>query len=163
MARAHSFRITLSNNKTEKEGLDYLLAAEPEWFLPSARGRKDILKTFALEPKFSRAFDLIWVKGQRRREGEEWVVASTDELVFIELKTTKKRLDHNPYGFFFGATKNEMDFAENLGPKFAFCFVCLHPSLKSHKLLSLAELQPLIRTQRIQFQINLAEREKESD
>ena len=157
VARAHSFKITLSNNKTEKEGLDYLLASEPEWFLPTSKGRKDILRTFGLDPKYARAFDLVWVKGKRRHDGEEWVVASTDELVFIELKTTKKRLPNNPFGFFFGATKNELDFGAALGEKFALCFVCLHPNSRSHKLLSLSELAPLIRTKRIQYQINLIE------
>lgn len=158
MARAHSFQITLSNNKTEKEGLAYLLAAEPEWFLPDTAGRKAILATFGVDKKFSRAFDLVWVKGKRRREGEEWVVARTDELVFIELKTTKKKLLHNPYRFFFGVTENELDFAAELGTGFAFCFVCLHPEAMSHKLLTLQELTPLIRTKRVQFQINLADR-----
>ena len=161
MAHAHSFQITLSNNKTEKEGLDYLLACQPEWFLPDAEGRKNILKVFGLDQKFSRAFDLVWVKGRARLQGEKRIVASTDTVVFIELKTTKKRLPNNPHGFFFGVTKNEFDFAEKLAERFAFCFTCLHPDCRSHALLSLAELKPLIKTQRIQYQINLAEKSPE--
>ena len=158
MAYAHSFRITLSNNKTEREGLAYLLDREPEWYLPDAKGRKNILDVFGLDRKFRRAFDLVWVKGRKRLQGEECVVTSTDAVVFIELKTTKKRLLNNPYGFFFGATKNELDFAEKLVDRFAFCFACLHADCRSHKLLNLAELKPLIKTQRIQYQINLADR-----
>lgn len=158
MARAHSFRITLSNNRTEKEGLAYLLDHEPEWFLPDSRGRKKILEVFGLDGKFARAFDLVRIRGKRRQSGTDWVVAATDEVVFIELKTTKKELPDNPLGFFFGATKNEFDFAEKVGDRFRFCFVCLHPSCRSHKLLSLAELSPLVKSKRIQYQINLVRR-----
>ncbi|MCX5787373.1 MAG: hypothetical protein NTX64_02525 [Elusimicrobia bacterium] len=158
MARAHSFKITLSNNKTEIEGFDYLLEREPEWFRPDTKGRKQLLQVFGLEGRYARAFDLVWVRGRTRQENAAYVAASTDDVVFIELKTTKKKLPDNPYGFFFGATKNEFDFAERLGDKFCFCFTCLHPEVLSHKLLSLQELEPLIKTKRVQFQINLTDR-----
>lgn len=155
MARPHSFRITLSNNKTEKEGLAYLLAAEPEWFLPDTAGRRHVLEVFGLDKKFSRAFDLVWVKGRKREDDKQAVLAQTDDVVFIELKTTKKRLLKHPAGFFFGATENEFNFAKALGDRFKFCFLCLHPESTRHVLLSAKELEPLIKTRRIQYQINL--------
>jgi hypothetical protein len=155
VARPHSFQITLSNNRTEKEGLEYLLAREPEWFLPDANGRRHLLDIFELDRKFSRAFDLVWIKGRKRRDHAERVVAKTDKVVFIELKTTKKQLANNPRGFFFGATKNEFDFADKLGERFRFCFVCLHPETTSHVLLSPGELSAIIKAKRIQYQINL--------
>jgi hypothetical protein len=73
----------------------------------------------------------------------------------VELKTTKKYLPESPKGFFFGATENEFNFGKALGDKFRFCFVCLNERSPSHAMLTVDELELLIRTRRIQFQINL--------
>jgi hypothetical protein len=78
-----------------------------------------------------------------------------DEVTLIELKCTRAFLPNNPKGFFFGATQNEFDFGERLGNKFRFCFVCLNANSLSHALLSVPELEQIIRTRRIQYQINL--------
>jgi hypothetical protein len=75
--------------------------------------------------------------------------------MLIELKCTRAFLPNNPKGFFFGATQNEFDFGERLGEKFRFCFVCLNEQSLSHALLSVPELEQIIRTRRIQYQINL--------
>jgi hypothetical protein len=85
----------------------------------------------------------------------EVIETHVDEIILIELKVTKKFLPMSPKGFFFGATENEFKFGELLGDRFRFCFVCLHPGSISHVLLSIDELEKLIRTRRIQYQINL--------
>ena len=77
-----------------------------------------------------------------------------EDLIFIELKTTKKYLPENPKGFFFGATENEFNFGEILGSRFRFCFVSLHEKGSSYALLTLSELEGRIKNKRIQFQIN---------
>lgn len=156
MARAHSFQITVSNNKTEKLGIDYLIENETGFFYLDKETRRLVLELLDLPLKFARAFDMIFIP---RYSGsvitQETIEAHLDEIILVELKTTKKRLPENPKGFFFGATQNEFDFGELLGDKFRFCFVCLHPETMSAKMLSVPELEKIMRTKRIQYQINL--------
>ena len=154
MASAHSFIITLSNNKTEKEGLDFVLSESRDLFRPDKHGRKAILEMLGLNKKFSQAFDLIRVKGANA-DSNTLPISNPKDITLIEFKTTKKRLLNNPYGFFFGATENELNLAELMGVQYNFAFVCLHPDCHSVKFLTLAELNPLIQNKRIQFQINL--------
>jgi hypothetical protein len=154
MAKAHSFIITLSNNQTESEGLDFVLGLSPELFLPDSIGRKKLLEILGLEKRFLRAFDLVMVSGAKRG-CERLEVQDPKSITLIELKTTKKLLSHNPYGFFFGATENEFDLARRLGEQFKFAFVCLHPKKRSTVFLTLEQLQQLIQKKRTQFQINL--------
>ncbi len=126
MAREHSFTITLSNNRTEKAGLQRLLDAEPAWILPDKNSRREILEAFGLPKTFSRAFDLVWIKGRKRTDPASPLTATPEGITLIELKTTRKNLPDNPHGFFFGATENEFALAKRLGDSFRFCFVCLH-------------------------------------
>lgn len=155
MAHEHSFGITLRNNHTENVGLQHLLDSEPEWFVPDSKSRRAILEALGLEKRFSRAFDLVWVKGRQRTADEASMIVSPQNITLIELKTTRKRLPGNPSGFFFGATDNEFQLARRLGDAFRFCFVCLHPDTHSHKLVSYLDLETLIKVKRIQYQINL--------
>jgi hypothetical protein len=156
MARAHSFVITISNNKTEKEGIDYLSAHATGFFYVDRATRQLILELLGQPKKFARAFDMIYIP---RFDGqvvtEQVIHTHRDEIVLVELKTTKKFLPNNPRGFFFGATQNEFDFGERLGKQYRFCFVCLHPDSRSHAMLSVDELEGILRTKRIQYQINL--------
>ena len=154
MSKAHSFIITLSNNKTEKEGFELVLSASRDLFVPDKHGRKQILELLGLDKKFSRAFDLIRVKGANA-DSNTLPISNPKDITLIELKTTKARLPNNPYGFFFGATENEFNLAKLMGVQYNFAFVCLHLDCQSVKFLTLAELNPLIQNKRIQFQVNL--------
>ena len=78
-----------------------------------------------------------------------------EDIILVELKTTKKYLPENPKGFFFGATENEFNFGKILGDRFRFCFVSLNEKLQSYVLLTIEELEIKIRNRRIQYQINL--------
>jgi hypothetical protein len=154
MAKAHSFIITLSNNKTEKEGLDVVLNSSQDLFHPDLIGRKRLLEILGLESGYMKTFDLVRVHGANRND-KLLEIPDPKSVTLIELKTTKKRLRDNPYGFFFGATENEFTLAESLGNQFQFAFVCLHPETPSVKFFTLKELNLLIKKKRIQFQINL--------
>ncbi|MFD4819521.1 hypothetical protein [Peribacillus butanolivorans] len=154
MSNQHSFTITLSNNQTEKEGILYLQSQDPHFILPDSKLRKLILRNIGISDKFYRTFDMIYSPGAIV-QGNIIIIPDITKVTLIELKTTKKRLPNNPQGFFFGATENEFNLAELLGDQYKFCFVCLHPDCPSHKLLSLTELDSIIRTKRIQYQINL--------
>jgi hypothetical protein len=151
-----SFTITLSNNRTEREGIEYLIAHETGFFYVDSATRKHILDLLGFPHKFSRAFDMVYIPrfvGQVLTE--EMIEAKLDEIILVELKVTKKYLPENPRGFFFGATQNEFDFGKMLGDKFRFCFVSLHERGSSHALLTITALESRIRTRRVQYQINL--------
>ena len=151
-----SFTITLSNNKTERAGIDYLTANATGFFYVDNPTRKLILELLNMPLKYVRAFDMVFIP---RLEGqaliEQFIETHIDEIILIELKVTRKYLPDCPKGFFFGATQNEFDFGELLGDKFRFCFVSLHERGSSHALLSIAQLEAIIRHRRIQYQINL--------
>ncbi|HEY6163159.1 MAG TPA: hypothetical protein VI112_18165 [Bacteroidia bacterium] len=154
MAGKHSYTITLKNNASEDEAIIYLMGVNKGFLLPTKEGRKRILELLNLPITYSRAFDLFLVPGHINSE-EKIHVRNVSKIKLVELKTTKKRLISSPKGFFFGATQNEFDLAERLGEQFSFCFVCLHAETPSYHLLTLKELEKLIKTKRTQFQINL--------
>ena len=114
MAKAHSFKITLSNNRTESEGLDYVLRSSPDLFHPDVIGRKNLLKLFGLGVSYLRAFDAIRISGVNPN-GNILEIDSPKDITLIELKTTKKRLPNNPYGFFLGQPKMNSSLLERLG------------------------------------------------
>ena len=154
MSKAHSFIITLSNNKTEKEGLNFVLSRSRDLFLPDKHGRKAIVEMLGLDKKYLRAFDLIRVKGANA-DSNSLPISNPKDITLVELKSTKKLLPNNPYGFFFGATEKELILAELMGVQYNFAFVCLHLDCQSVKFLTLAELNPLIQNKWAVIQINL--------
>ena len=153
MATPQSYTLTRSNNTTEKEALAYLIEQDTDFILPDTDSRKKLMKMFNIGKNFSRAFDLVYIKDSGNNNSI--TINEKDKIIFVELKTTKKYLPNNPHGFFFGATKNEFDLAEMLGEKYKFCFVCLHKDSLSYILLTTSELESMIKTKRIQYQINL--------
>jgi len=154
MAVSTSHTITIRNNISEKEGIQYILDNYKEMFNPDAKVRKELLKRFNIDQRFSKAFDLIQIPGSDNTI-EEINIDDIEVINFIELKTTKKKLLDNPSKFFFGATQNEFDLADQLGNKYKFCFVSLHEESKSASFLSKEEVFSIIQNKRIQFQINL--------
>lgn len=154
MAKSHSYTSTLNNNISENEALTYLLGANEQFKRPNKEERKKIMLSFGLGNSFARAFDLIQYSGAEPYDIDN-IAAIKDKMILIELKTKKKKLANNPNGFFFGATENEFKLAELMGDKYKFCFVSLHHESLSYKLLSISELNQIIKTKRVQYQINL--------
>jgi hypothetical protein len=151
-----SFTITRRNNATEKEGIQYMESLNEGYFFVDKDERKRILELLNQPKNFARSFDMVRIPKLAGTElSLETIQTHIDEVTLIELKCTRAFLPNNPKGFFFGATQNEFDFGERLGEKFRFCFVCLNPESLSHALLSVPELEQIIRTRRIQYQINL--------
>ena len=151
-----SFTLTRKNNATEKEGIQYLESLNQGFFFVNKDERQRILTLLDQPKNFSRSFDMVLVPRLARAQlSLETIETHIDEVMLIELKCTRAFLPNNPKGFFFGATQNEFDFGERLGEMFRFCFVCLNPQSLSHALLSVPELEQIIRTRRIQYQINL--------
>jgi hypothetical protein len=151
-----SFTITRKNNATEKEGIQYMESLNQGFFFVNKDERQRILTLLNQPRNFSRSFDLIHVPRLAGKQlSLETIETHIDDVMLIELKCTRAFLPNNPKGFFFGATQNEFDFGERLGEKFRFCFVCLNSQSLSHALLSVPDLEQIIRTRRIQYQINL--------
>lgn len=154
MGREHSYTITLDNNNSEREAIQFLIDSDKNFINPDKESRKLIMELLGIEKRFSRAFDLVLIPGHTNIE-KVIDLNKTSEVILVELKTTKKKLENNPRGFFFGATENEFDLARKFEDKYRFCFVSLHPESKSYKLLTLKELNEIIKTKRVQYQINL--------
>lgn len=149
----HSYTITINNNQTEKEAIDFLLTQDAKFIRPDKESRKLIMNNLGIDKKYSRAFDLIMIP--ERINDSLTIEIDTSSIILVELKTTKKKLLNNPYGFFFWATENEFALARLMGDKFRFCLVSLHLESLSFKLLTLEELEELVSVKRTQFQINL--------
>ncbi len=154
MANTHSYTITLDNNKSEKEAINFLVESNLEFLSPDKKSRKFIMEKLNIPSKFSRAFDLIMIKGHDNKS-QNIEIANLEDVTLIELKTTKKKLPQLPKGFFFGATESEFQLASLLKNKYKFCFVSIHKESLNYKLLTLDELEKIIKTKRIQYQINL--------
>jgi hypothetical protein len=156
MSRQHSFKLTLSNNVTEKQGINYLIEEQTGFFKLDKDTKKELLDRVNIPHRFLQSFDMVYIPKMKGIEFEKgYIETHLDEILFIELKTTKKYLPENPKGFFFGATENEFNFGKLLGSRFRFCFVCLNDKSLSYSMLTIDELEKIIRNKRIQFQINL--------
>lgn len=156
MSRKHSFTLTLSNNVTEKEGINYLIENYTGFFKIDLTIKKQLLDLLNVEHRYLQAFDLIYIPNLVGVIiNSETIETYLEDMILVELKTTKKYLPENPKGFFFGATENEFNFGEILGEKFRFCFVSLNEKGSSFSLQTIDELKARIKNKRIQFQINL--------
>lgn len=156
MSRKNSFVLTLSNNVTEKEGVNYLIENHTGFFKIDLTTKKELLDSLKISHKFLQAFDLIYVPDMVDKIVDATFINTyLEDIILVELKTTKKHLPENPKGFFFGATENEFNFGNILGDRFRFCFVCLNEKSSSFALITIQELEQRIKNKRIQYQINL--------
>lgn len=156
MSRKHSFTLTLSNNVTEKEGVNFLIENYTGFFKIDLATKKELLDLLKIEHRYLQAFDLIYIPEMVGREvNSNFLQTYLEDIILVELKTTKKYLPENPKGFFFGATENEFNFGKILGARFRFCFVSLNEKGLSFSLQTLEELEAKIKNRRIQYQINL--------
>jgi len=154
MAGRKSYTLTLDNNNSENEAIKFLVGSDKNFIKPDKNSRKMVMELMGIDKRFSRAFDLLLIPGHTNLESLI-ELESSEGIVLVELKTTKKKLIDNPKGFFFGATQNEFDLAKLFEDRFMFCFVSLHPESMGYKLLSLSELNSIIKNKRVQYQINL--------
>lgn len=156
MSRKHSFTLTLSNNVTEKEGVNFLIENYTGFFKIDLANKKELLDLLKIEYRYLQAFDLIYIPDMIGKEVTSNLLHTyLEDIILVELKTTKKYLPENPKGFFFGATENEFNFGKILGDRFRFCFVSINEKGSSFSLLTIEELDARIKNKRIQYQINL--------
>jgi hypothetical protein len=156
MSGKHSFTLTLSNNVTEKEGVNYLIENHTGFLKIDLATKKELLDLLKIEHRFLQVFDLIYVQDMLGKEvNTNFIETYLEDIILVELKTTKKYLPENTKGFFFGATENEFNFGKILGDRFRFCFVSINEKGSSFSMQTLEELEDRIKNRRIQFQINL--------
>lgn len=156
MSRKHSFVMTLSNNVTEKEGVNFLIENHTGFFKIDLATKKELLDLLNIEHRYLQAFDLIFIPDMVEKSVDSNIIQTyLENIILVELKTTKKYLPENPKGFFFGATENEFKFGEILGDRFRFCFVSINEKGSSYSLQTIQELEIRIKNKRIQYQINL--------
>ncbi|ENI5461045.1 hypothetical protein [Flavobacterium sp.] len=156
MSRKHSFVLTLKNNVTEKEGVNYIFENFTGFFKIDLEIKKQLLDLLKIERRFLQSFDLIYIPDMVGKEINSDILETyLEDIILVELKTTKKYLPENPKGFFFGATENEFNFGKLLGNRFRFCFVSMNEKGSSFALLTIEELEAIIKNKRIQYQINL--------
>ena len=151
------------NRVVEKAGLNDVLLKDLRFQAPTTATKKAILKGLGLgDTKLygPQSFDAIMLPQVEPMVEETTLPRHLDQLILVEMKTTKKpNKDASLAGFFFGATQREYDLAAKLGDRFRFAFVVLNSANVYGKpfavLLTLQELENRTRTKRIQYQVNL--------
>ena len=64
-----------------------------------------------IEHRYLQAFDLVYVPEMVEKIIDSaFIHTYLEDIILVELKTTKKYLPLNPKGFFFGATESEFKF-----------------------------------------------------
>ena len=61
MSRKHSFVLTLNNNVTEKEGINYIFENYTGFFKIDLEIKKQLLNLLEIEHRYLQAFDLIYI------------------------------------------------------------------------------------------------------
>ncbi len=151
------------NRIVEKAGLQDVLLKDPRFQAPTTGTKKAILKGLGLDDTKlygPQSFDAIMLPQASEVVDEVTLPKHLDQIVLVEMKTTKKPIkDAGLAGFFFGATQREYDLAAKLGERFRFAFVVLNSANAYGKpfavLLTLEELEHRTRSKRIQYQVNL--------
>ena len=151
------------NRVVEKAGLQDVLLKDPRFQAPPLDVKRAILAGFGLGDSRSfgpQSFDAIMLPQPEEPLTVDRVSDWMDDLVLVEMKTTKKAIkDERLAGFFFGATQREYELAAKLGDRFRFAFVVLNSENIYGKpfgvLLTLKELERRTRSKRVQYQVNL--------
>ena len=138
----------ISNLRTEKKGLNILLDSNQGFYIPNKEEKIKLYKMCGIEyKKFSRSIDCIKMNVSTFSS-----IRSEKDFEFIEVKTTKdKKVIELPYGVFFGFTENEESLLKKLA-NYKLCIV--HTILNDFYCLDYKEYLYMIKTKRIQYQIN---------
>lgn len=138
----------LKNLNTEKIGIQILRENVKGFMVPSKEQRKHVYELCDIDyKKYSRSIDGIIINVESFD-----LIESKSDFYLVEIKTTNaKNVTNLPYNVFFGFTKNEEDLFKKLD-NYRLCIV--HTGMRQHKLLTFNEYNSLVRTKRVQYQIN---------
>ena len=86
MSRKHSFILTLSNNVTEKEGVNYLIANHTGFFKVDLTMKKELLNLLKIDHKFLQDFDLIYTPDMLGKIiTVDFLQTSLEDIILVEL------------------------------------------------------------------------------
>jgi hypothetical protein len=104
-----------------------MLAADHGYVAPTATTRRHVAMAFAAKNKvvYGKAFDAIRVRGEDPIDFDDFaaVEARIDDVVLCEVKSTRRDLDEEFAGYFFGLSTAELLVAQSLGANFEFALV----------------------------------------
>jgi len=138
----------INNLQTEKKGIHILLKARDGFYIPNKLEKIFLYNLCGIDySKYSRSVDCIQLKVGSFQE-----IKFHEDFFFIEVKTTKdKKVKKLPYGVFFGFTENEETLFKRIS-NYRLCIV--HTTLEKYYCMNYLEYSELIRTKRVQYQIN---------
>jgi hypothetical protein len=152
------------NRGVERHGLSVLLS-DARFQAVNLATKRRILELFAdagidgAGHFGHQTFDAVMTPSPRPALTPETIDGFFDELVLVEMKTTRKPIrDAALNGFFFGATERERAMATALGARYLFAFVVLNEDNEFGRpfavLLPLEEVERRTRPWRVQYQVN---------
>ena len=137
----------LKNVATEKEGIRVLKKSIKKFMVPTKEQRRSLYKLANIDfDRYWNAIDGIIYKCNSFDE-----IISTDDFLFIEIKTTKKKLEELPYGAFFGISENEEKLLKS-HKNYRLCIV--HSVKEIYSMIDYNEYEALIRNKRITYQVD---------
>lgn len=90
MSRKHSFVLTLSNNVTEKEGINFHIENYTGFFKIDLATKKELLDLLQIEHKYLQAFDLIYIPEMVGKTVKfSSIKTYLEDIILVELKTKK--------------------------------------------------------------------------
>ncbi|MCE9609845.1 MAG: hypothetical protein K8R23_06510 [Chthoniobacter sp.] len=114
-----------SGSKTASKAAKLLASKGVGYVVPTAKQKKSLVVACAKQGKivYGKAFDVVRVTGKVNLDSLEDIEARLAQILFCEIKSTKKKLDGEFKGYFFGISAAEVLVAQNLKEQFRFIFV----------------------------------------
>jgi hypothetical protein len=153
------FTKSKSNQGVQRTGRQLLLQ-DPRFQDADLATRRAIIQAIGGSGAFGdQTFDLLMRPAGVPTITPENAAQHLSAIRLVEMKATKKSIRGPALnGFFFGATKTEVEMAEHLGDRYLFAFVVLSSDNEFGRpfarLLTLNELRERTKPWRIQFQVN---------
>ena len=100
----------MSNNITEKEGVNFFIENYTGFFKIDLATKKGLLDLLKIEHRFLQAFDLIYLPEMVGKIIDtDFIQTYLEDIILVELKTTKKYLPENQ-NYFFADIKKVKEF-----------------------------------------------------
>ena len=137
----------LKNLKTEKSGIQVLKKSIKKFMVPTKEQKQFLYKLASIDyGRYWNAIDGIIYKGNSFDE-----IKLTNDFLFVEIKTTNKKLKKLPYGAFFGITENEEKLLK-LQKNYRLCIV--HIGMQKYSMVDYKQYDSSIRNKRITYQVD---------
>tara|TARA_B100000686_G_C15914796_1_gene536665 strand:+ start:21 stop:512 length:492 start_codon:yes stop_codon:yes gene_type:complete len=137
----------LKNLQTEKLGIQVLKKSIKKFMVPTKEQKQLLYKLANIDfGRYWNAIDGIIYKGNSFDE-----IISTNDFLFVEIKTTNKKLEKLPYGAFFGISENEEELLKS-HKNYRLCIV--HVGMQTYSMVDYKEYNALIQNKRITYQVN---------